>query len=176
MNEKAMIPVQIKMVKDPKGRETLKATVPMNIMFEKDFDAKWLEEELLKFERRYFYLTLCLKSLIESLRSKTQKNRRVLLYWEFGNKIVNFIEQNKNTPLFMETLTKSLVREVGISDKIIMRCKRFRLLYPDVTKIDPNRSFDSYVATFESGYIPGKRRIRKGKNNDPYAKRSLNTA
>ena len=30
-----MIPVQIKRVRDPHGRESLKATVPMNIMFKK---------------------------------------------------------------------------------------------------------------------------------------------
>ena len=160
MNEKAMIPVQMKMIKDPKGRETLKATVPMNLVFQKDFDAKWLEEELVKFERRYFYLTTCLKSLLESLRSKRQKDRRVLLYWEFGNKIVNFIEHSENTRLLMENLTKSLMRDVDVSDKILMRCKRFRVHYPDVTQIDPNRSFDSYVATFEGGYIP---KSRKGK-------------
>ncbi len=160
-----MIPVQMKMVKDPKGRETLKATVPMNLVFQKDFDAKWLEEELIKFERRYFYLTTCLKSLLESLHSKVKKDRRILLYWEFGNKIVNFIEENKYTPLFIETLTKSLIRDVGVSDKIIARCKHFRLLYPDVTRIDPNRSFDSYVATFEGGYIPKSRQM-KGKKNE----------
>lgn len=154
VNEKVMIPVQIKWVRDPKGTEALKATVPMNLMFEKGFDAKWLEEELVKFERRYFYLITCLKSLLESLRSKRQKDRRVLLYWEFGNKIVNFIEHNENTQLLMENLTKSLMRDVGVSDKILMRCKRFRVHYPDVTQIDPNRSFDSYVATFEGGYIP----------------------
>lgn len=170
-----MIPVQIKRVKDPHGREVLKATVPMNIMFEKGFDAKWLDEELIKFERRYFYLTTCLKSLLESLRSK-MKDKRILLYWEFGNKIVNFIEENRNIPLFIETLTKSLIRDVRVSDKIIARCKRFRLLYPDVTKIDPNRSFDSYVATFEGGYIPDKRRSRKEKDNEHQAKRSPNTA
>ncbi len=166
MHKNIIIPVQIKKVRDPNGRETLKATVPINIMFEKDFDAKWLEDELTKFERRYFYLITCLKSLLESLRSKTWKDKRVLLYWEFGNKIVNFIEQNKNTPLFIENFTKLLIRDVGVSNKIIARCKRFRLLYPDVTKIDPNRSFDSYVATFEGGYIPNKRRSRKEKGND----------
>jgi len=171
-----MIPVQIKRVRDPHGREALKATVPMNIMFKKGFNAKWLDEELIKFERRYIYLTTCLKSLLESLHSKTKKDRRILLYWEFGNKIVNFIEENKSTPLFIETLTKSLIRDVEVSDKIIARCKRFRLLYPDVTKVDPNRSFDSYVATFEGGYIPDKRRSRKEKDNDRQAKQSPNTA
>jgi hypothetical protein len=176
VDEKVMIPVQMKWVRDPHGREALKATVPMNIMFKKGFDAKWLDEELIKFERRYFYLTTCLKSLLESLHSKMKKDRRVLLYWEFGNKIVNFIEDNKNTPLFIETLTKSLIRDVGVSDKIIARCRRFRIFYPDVTKIDPNRSFDSYVATFEGGYIPDKRRSRKEKDNDRQAKRSPNTA
>ena len=149
------------MVKDPNGREALKSTVPMNIMFEKDFNAKWLDEELVKFERRYFSLITCLKCIVESLHSKTIKERRVFLYWEFGNKIVNFIEQNKNTPLFMEAITKSLIRDVGISEKIILRCKRFRVLYPSVTQIDQNRSFDSYIATFEGGYIPYKRRSRK---------------
>ena len=56
VNEKVKIPVEIKLVKDPKGKGKLKATVPMNVMFDKDFDAKWLEEALVKFERGYFYL------------------------------------------------------------------------------------------------------------------------
>ena len=159
------IPVQIKKVKDPEGREVLKATVPMNLMFEKDFDAKWLEEELIKFEKKYFALVEDLKHLLQVIRSKKQKEGRVLLYWKFGDRILKFIEQGKNNFLFLENLTKSLVRDIGLSDKMIMRCKRFRVLYPDVIKIDPNRSFDSYVATFEGGYIP-KSRQRKAKKNE----------
>lgn len=161
MFKNVVIPVRMKKVKDPSGREVLKSTVPMNLMFENDFDAKWLEEELIRFEKRYFALVKDLKDLLQVLRSKKQKNKRVLLYWKFGDRIVRFIEQDKNNPLFVESLTKSLVRDVEVSDKIIMRCKRFRLLYSDVTKIDSNRSFDSYVATFEGGYIPKSRR-RKG--------------
>jgi len=164
MGEKVVIPAQIKRVRDPDGKETLKATVPANVMFERSFDAKWLEEELVKFERRYFYLITCLKSLLESLRSKLLRDRRVLLYWEFGNKIVNFIEQNRISSLSMETLTQSLVRDVGASDKIITRCKRFRQVYPDVSNIDPHRSFDNYVAAFEGGYISDKKRDVKEKD------------
>ena len=95
MHKNIRIPVQIRKVKDPDGRETLRASVPMNLMFEKNFSADWFEEELTRFERRYFYLVTCLKSLSEFIRSKKKENRRVLLYWEFGNKIVEFAEQNK---------------------------------------------------------------------------------
>lgn len=158
MNEKVRIPVEIKLVKDPKGKEKLKAGVPISVLFDKSFDAKCLEEELVKFERRYVYLTTCLKSLLDAIRSKKQKEGRVLLYWELGNKIVSFIENSDNTTLFIENLTKSLRRDVGISEKIFSRCKRFRINYPDLTKIDPTRSFDSYVATLEKGYISNKRR------------------
>jgi hypothetical protein len=165
MFKNVMIPVQIKKVKDPSGREVLKATVPMNLIFEKDFDAKWLEEELIKFEEKYFALVKSLKHLLHVLRSKKQKKGRILLHWRFGDRIVTFIEQDKNNNLFVESLTKSLVRDVEVSDKIIMRCKRFRILYPDVTKVDSNRSFGSYVATFEGGYIP-KNRKRKEKKNE----------
>ena len=164
MFKNVMIPVQIKKVKDPKGKEELKATVPMNLIFEKNFNAKWFEEELIKSEKRYFALVKDLKHLLQELRSKKQKSGRVLLYWKFGDRIVKFIRQDKNNPLFLESLTKSLVRDVEVSDKIIMRCKRFRVIYPDATKIDPNRSFDSYVATFERGYIPKSRQKRMKKN------------
>lgn len=160
-----MVPVQIKRVKDPKGREALKATVPMNLMFARDFDAKWLEEELVKFERRYFYLITCLRSILQSLHSKAVKERRVLLYWEFGNKIVEFTKGNKDNPLFFDGLTEALVRDVGVSDKIIMRCRRFRSIHADVTKIDPKRSFDSYVATFEGGYIAKGKGKAKDENH-----------
>ena len=159
-----IIPVQIKKVRDPTGKETLKATVPMNLLFEKNFDAKWLEEELAKFELRYFNLVNDLKEILKSLRSMKQKNGRVLFYWRFGDKIIELLEQNKNNPLVLENLTKSLMRDVGVSDKVIMRCKRFRLLYPNSKMIDPTRSFDSYVATFERGYISKSRQRRVKKN------------
>ncbi len=63
----------------------------------------------------------------------------------------------------MEGLTKSLVRDVGVSDKMIMRCKRFRLLYPDRKAIDNDRSFDSYVTTFEGGYLSKRRQEKRTK-------------
>jgi hypothetical protein len=162
MNIKIIIPVQIKKVRDARGEERLKATVPMNLIFQKDFDARWLEEELAKFELSYLNLVNDLKEMLNSLRSMKQKDGRVLLYWKFGDKIVEFLERNKNGPLVLENATKSLMRDVGVSDKIITRCKRFRLLYPDRKMIDPTKSFDSYVATFEKGYIP-KSRQRKRK-------------
>ncbi len=165
MNEKVKIPVEIKLVKDPKGKEKLKATVPMNVMFDKSFDAKWLEEELVKYERRYFYLIVCLRILLDAIDSQKQKEGRVLLYWEVGDKIVSFIENSDNTTLFIENLTKSLIRDVGISEKILSRCKRFRINYPDLTKIDPARSFDSYIGTFEKGYL-SRRKYPRGENNE----------
>ena len=161
MSNNIHVPVNIKKVKDPKGMEGLKATVPMKLILEKGFNAEWLEEQLTKFERRYFYLLTCLESLLESIRSKKQRNRKVLLYWEFGNKIMEFAEEDKNAQLFLEALTKTLSRDIGVSDKTTMRCRRFRLLYPDVTTIDTDRSFDSYVACFEGGYIPEKRKSKK---------------
>ncbi len=163
MSEKIKIPVEIKSVKDPKGEAKLKATVPMNVIFDKSFDAKWLEEELVKFERKYFYLITCLKALSDAIRFQKQREGRVLLYWELGNKIVSFTEDSDNAILFVENLTKSLVRDVGISEKIFSRCKRFRINYPDLTQIDPARSFDSYVATFEKGYLSRRKYIRNEK-------------
>ena len=164
MDRKIIIPVQIKKVRDPKGKETLKATVPMNLLFEKDFDAKWLEEKLGRFELSYFTLVNDLKEILKLLRSMKQKNGRVLLYWKFGDKIIKFLEHHKKDPLVLENVTKSLMRDVGVSDKIILRCKRFRLLYPDIKMIDPTRSFDSYVASFEKGYIPKNRQSKKKRN------------
>ena len=161
MHNNIMIPVQIKKVRDPDGKETLKATVPMNLMFEKDFDAKWLEEELSKFELNYLTLVNHLKDILKSLRATDQKEGRVLSYWRFGDKIIEFLEQNKNNPLFLENVTKSLMRDSGVSDRIVQRCRRLRLLYPDSTMIDSTRSFDSYVSTFEGGYISKSRQHKE---------------
>jgi len=158
------IGVQVKKVKNPDKSESLKATVPMRIMFEKTFNGKRLEEELDKFEKRYFSLVDSLKGILKLIRSKTQKNK-VLLYWKFGDKIYNFVKANNEGHLVLESITKHLVRDVGVSDKMIMRCRRFRNLYPDVSLIDKERSFDSYVRTFEGGYISQKRRERKEDKN-----------
>ncbi|MEO0114025.1 MAG: hypothetical protein ABIK93_00940 [candidate division WOR-3 bacterium] len=150
------VAIKIQKVKKPDGTETLKATVPMGIMFEKTFNGKLLEEELGKFEKKYFSLVESLKDILKSIRSKTQKNK-VLLYWNFGDKIYNFERATDKETFFLENVTKHLVRDVGVSDKMIRRCRRFRTLYPNAVDIDKERSFDSYVRTFEGGYISQKR-------------------
>ena len=149
--------VQLKKVKDAEGKDILKASVPMRLMFEKDFDADWLKTELKKFEEEYINLVTNLENISKQIKS-TRGKGKVLLYWKFGDEASKFIEQNENEALFLENVTKYLIRDVGVSDKMIARCKKFRLRYPDILKIDPNRSFDSYVSTFEGGYISTKRK------------------
>ncbi len=151
------IAVQVKKTSNSQGEEILKASVPMRLMFEKDFDADWLKTELKKFEEEYINLVTNLENISKQIKS-TRGKGKVLLYWRFGEEASKFIEQNENEALFLENVTKYLIRDVGVSDKMIVRCKKFRLLYPDISKINPNRSFDSYVSTFEGGYISAKRR------------------
>lgn len=155
------IAVQIRKVRDPQGNESLKATVPMRLMFEKNFDAKWLNEELKKFEEGYFKIMSDLKDIVKFIKSKDVK-QKVLLYWNFGDRVYKYINNNKNNPLFLRNVSVYLTRDLVVSKKFINRCKKFRLLYPDIAKVDPCRSFDSYVATFEGGYISAKRRIQMG--------------
>ncbi len=151
------IAVQVKKAQNSEGRGALKASVPMRLMFEKDFDADWLKTELKKFEEEYINLVTNLENMSKQIKT-TRGKGKVSLYWRFGDEASKFIEQNENEVLFLENVTKYLIRDVGVSDKMIVRCKKFRLLYPDISKIDPNRSFDSYVSTFEGGYISAKRR------------------
>ncbi len=151
------IAVQVKKTSNSQGEEILKASVPMRLMFEKDFDADWLKTGLKKFEEEYINLVANLENISKQIKS-TRGKGKVLLYWKFGDEASKFIEQNENEVLFLENVTKYLIRDVGVSDKMISRCKKFKLLYPDILKIDPNRSFDSYVSTFEGGYISTKRR------------------
>ena len=151
------IAAQIKKAQNSEGRRTFKSSVPMRLMFEKDFDADWLKTELKKLEEEYINLVANLENISKQIKS-TRGKGKVLLYWKFGDEASKFMEQNENEVLFLENVTKYLIRDVGVSDKMISRCKKFRLLYPDILKIDPNRSFDSYVSTFEGGYISAKRR------------------
>ena len=151
------IAVQVKKAKNSEGKEILKPTVPMRLMFEEDFDADWLDGQLKKFEEQYVKLVTDLKNISKQVKS-TRGKGKVLLYWKFGDETIKFIEQNGKGVLFLENVTRHLVRDVGVSDKMLTRCSKFRLLYPDISKVNPNRSFDSYVSTFEGGYISAKRR------------------
>lgn len=151
------IAIQVKKARNSQGEEILKASVPMRLMFEKDFDAEWLNGQLKKFEEKYIKLVADLKNIAEQVKA-TRGEGKVLLYWKFGNETVKFIRQNEKGVLFLENVTRHLVRDVGVSDKMLTRCGKFRLLYPDISKVEPNRSFDSYVSTFEGGYISAKRR------------------
>ncbi len=157
------IAVQIKKAKNSEGKEILKASVPMRLMFEKDFDAEWLNSELKKFEEKYVELVDNLKTISKEIKA-TRAKGRVLLYWNFADKAFKFIEQNEKGVLFLENVTRYLVRDVGVSDKMLTRCRKFRLLYPEISKVDPNKSFDSYVSTFEGGYISAKRKQERKSN------------
>jgi len=160
------IAVQVKKARNSQGEEILKASVPMRLMFEKDFDAEWLNSELKKFEEEYVKLVGNFKNLSKQIKSAQGKGK-VLLYWKFGDEAFKFIERNENGVLFLENVTRHLVRGAGISDKMLTRSRKFRLRYPDILKLDPNRSFDSYVSTFEGGYISAKRRQeRKSESKD----------
>lgn len=155
------IAIQVKKAKDVGGKEILKASVPMRLMFEEDFDADWLNRQLKKFEEEYIKLVANLKNISKQVKS-TRGKGKVLLYWKFGDETVKFIEQNEKGSLFLDNVTRNLVRDVGVSDKMLTRCRKFRLLYPDISTVDSNRSFDSYVLTFEGGYISSKRRQERG--------------
>ena len=155
------IAVQVKKSQNSEGREVLKASVPMRLMFEKDFDADWLDNQLKEFEGEYVRLIDNLRELSNQVKS-AQRKGKVLLYWKFGDETSKFTKQNETAVLFLENVMRYLVRDVGVSDKMLARCRRFRLLYPDISKVDPNRSFDSYVKTFEGGYISSQRRQERG--------------
>jgi hypothetical protein len=159
------IAVQIKKVQNSEGKEILKASVPMRLMFEKDFDAEWLNSELKKFEEKYAELVDNLKVISKEIKT-TRAKGRVLLYWNFGDEVFKFTEQNENGVLFLENVMRYLVRDVGVSDKMLTRCRKFRLRYPEISKVDPSRSFDSYVSTFEGSYISAKRKQER-KSNPP---------
>lgn len=154
------IAVEIRAVKDPRGIESLQATVPMRLIFKKDFDAKWLNAELKKFEDEYFRLVDSLSNIVKAIKLKESQNK-VLLYWQFGNELYKYAEDNKNNPLFLNSVIKHLTRDLVVSKKFISRCRKFRALYPDVSKVNPERSFDSYVATFEGGYISASRKLKR---------------
>src|SRR4030042_5375219 len=97
------VAVQVKKTKNSEGKEALKATVPMRLIFEEGFDAKWLDEEIKKFEGKYLRLIDRLTDLLHWLRVRTQKDR-VLLYWRFGDEILRFMNENKNGILFLDNI------------------------------------------------------------------------
>ena len=155
------IAIQVKKARDAGGKEVLKASVPLRLMFEEDFDADWLDRQLKKFEEEYIQLVTNLNKISKQVKS-TRGKGKVLLYWKFGDETIKFMEQNEKGALFLENVMRNLVRDVGVSDKMLTRCRKLRLLYPDISKVDPNRPFDSYVSTFEGGYISAKRRQERG--------------
>ncbi len=151
------IAAQIKRVKGTDETEALKATVPMNLIFEKDFDAKRLNEELRKFEDKYLKLVDSLKTISRLIKDRQRKGK-VILYWMIGDEIYEFAKENKNSALFLENPLTHLVRDTGMSERMISRCKKFRLRYSNIKEIDLSRTFDSYIKTFEQSYVSAKKR------------------
>ncbi len=151
------IGVQIKSLKNPDGKQILKATAPLNLIFEQDFDSEWLNRELTNFEKKYLSLLDGLKVLVKRIKS-TYGQGRVLLYWELGDKLLKFNKEMTMGPLVLDGWVKHLVRDLAVSEKMLERSRKFRAFYPDISLVDSDRSFDSYVRTFEGGYISAKRK------------------
>lgn len=152
MAEYRKIPVEIRPVKDPEGKIKIKATIPVSVIMGKSFNAELFEKDLKNIEERYSKLVEQLRELKNTLGTRKPKKGRVLLYWEIGNEIENFIKINNLDDLYITNAISSLSRDTGISERILARCKRFKATYPVAAKIEPSRSFDSYVAEFEKGY------------------------
>ncbi len=155
---------KVQKIDSPEGKETFTATVPLASIFEKEMVAHDMKTSLKALEHDYTALVADLLDIASALRSRSASEPRVLLYWQFGDRIQQYENKYENSLFFLDGMTKYLVRDVGVSDKMISRCRRFRRLYPDRDRIDPNLSFDRYVSSFEGGYISAKRKRKRGSN------------
>ncbi|MEM4328249.1 MAG: hypothetical protein QXI50_01160 [Candidatus Caldarchaeum sp.] len=142
----------MKKIRKPNGEEAFTSSVPMNVVFDKSFDADTLQRELKLLEREYADLIDSLKKIIQQINSKSTSNK-VLLYWKLGDKIYSYERVNVKRDLTLESVTEHLARDLGVSKNVIRRCRRFRILYPEISMIDPHRSWTSYLKTFEKGYM-----------------------
>ncbi len=160
MNKNFSIAVKIKRISDSKAKQKYVATYPMKAIFKQNYNQEEFSDLLKQYESDYEKLVSDITLYFKKIHSKSKRVGKVVLYWSIGDKIVNFLDKYKDSVIFPDSLTKTLSRDAGVSDKIILRCRRFRLLYKDVSKIDKRRSFNSYVGEFEKGYLS---RQRKGK-------------
>jgi len=146
-----MISVRIKRIEQPNGKEIFRASVPARILFDKSFDGNTLQDELKKIEVEYFRLITSLKPIIDKIRVK-KIPEKVLLYWDLGDKVYRYEKLNKRRKFTLESPTKHLVRDLGISENLVRRCRLFRTIYPSRSMIDPRRPWTSYLKTLEKGY------------------------
>ncbi len=142
------IAIQVKKTVDLDGKEVWKASAPLNLVFQEDFDAGWLQNELQQFEEKYTELLTVLREILRQIQS-TPKNSNAMLYWKLGDEIYRMTEQSDNGVLFLANVNKHLTRDLGISERTLYRCRKFRILYPDNSIIEPVRSFNSYVSSYE---------------------------
>lgn len=153
---RAKIGVRIKKTITRDGEEKFTATVPMKILFDKSFDTDTLQRKLKLLEREYSNLIYSLRRVVKQIKSKGVANK-VLLYWEVGDKIYSYEKINDRRGLVIEGLVKHLARDLGISKNLVRRCRRWRSLYPEMSMIDPRRSWTSYLKDFEKGYASRRR-------------------
>jgi len=148
---------KVQRIRSPDGKETVRATIPVASIFEEELTNGDIEALLNSLERDYWDLVSDLREVVASLRDRNGNQLRVLLYWELGDRILEYERKYEDSMFFLDGMVKHLTRDLAISKNMVNRCRRFRRLYPDKDKIDPNTPFDQYVAGFEGGYISGAR-------------------
>jgi hypothetical protein len=161
MKDNISVAVKIERTHDSKGKIVLKAVYPMQIIFDKDYNHDEFNEKIKNYENDYITLINELLKYLKQIHSKKNIPNKVILYWKIGDRIINFINKYKDGVIVPDSLTKTLSRDLNISDDIIQRCKKFRTLYPDISKINKKRSFSSYVAEFAKGYLSRKKKGEK---------------
>ncbi len=150
MTHPIRVAVKIQRITDADGRETLKATLPVGVLFEKSFDPPQLEAERVALERKYV-------SLIETLKAKRaeMKTGNVLRYWEFGDAIARFEQDENSALLFVEKLNEHLSRDVGLSIARLWACKTLRGRISDPSRVDPAQNITNYQrANFDPARLP----------------------
>ena len=155
---------KVQKIRSPDGKETVKATIPVASIFQEEVTNDDVEALLESLEKDYWDLIDDLRGILASVTNQNGVQPRVFLYWELGDRILQYERKYGDGMFFLDGMVKHLTRDLGISKNMINRCRRFRRVYHDKDKIDPNTPFDQYVASFEGGYI-SRARARAEKNN-----------
>lgn len=142
------VAVKIQPARDASGGERFNATLPMGVLFEKSLDRGAIEQERAALQEKY-------GELVRSLRSKrvAMKAGNLASYWEFGDILWQFEQEQLNTMLFVEQLIAHLVRDVSFSETMILLCRRFRDKIPDSSQIDTRQTFTNY---YRAGFDPAR--------------------
>jgi len=134
------VPIEILKIKDPDGKERLRAI----ISFQDAISYPTTNKQLIEIQNEYIALVENCKKQLRKIQNNKKNRGDPILKWMLADTIYTFIKNLERKNYIFANIASSLSRDLNISIRYVNYLIEFRTTYPDIQLIHKGISWDKY--------------------------------